>query len=708
VQDDPQKREIINRRHFSFRLNLFFFITFALFSVLIVRLAILQFVEGPMLSAEGSSKSTRSVKIPPIRGNIYDSAGYPIAYSTSTQSLYFSIQPELGLEEAKESAKQLAAQLEQIFTKYGNPAKAMTVDDIIRQMDLDFRRNTISTPRRIKSGLTNKEIAYFMENRTSFKGIDIMEESVRNYDSQSISVQLVGYLKKYKGVRETLDFYKEKSKEEEPTLQYLEEEDVGMDGLELMYQDVLRGKNGLKTYPVNNAERIIGPMQITNPEKGSDIYLTINKNVQLKTESAIMNHLKKITTSTNIYEHAEYAKTGFAVAMEVETGKIVAMASMPDYDPNIWAGGRISPEDYENFQNVLENGTIRSVYGKYKTKAERDKHPSSIVPPGSTMKPLSVLIGLNEGLFTPNTIYTDTGVFTFGKAGYERFIRNSQRHVYGKIDGAGAIEHSSNPFMAAMVGNQLYMRGGKNGKTSVEIWDEYMKQFGLGVLTGSGLPNESKGIIEYFSEAERGSSQSALIFASFGQQGRYTTLQLAQYTAMLANRGKRMKPQFVNEIKDSDGNLIQGFTPEVLNTVDIPAKYWEEIETGMSLVKSQGFEGFEYSYRRKTGTSEQDVASRRAENAVFIAYAPADKPKLAVAVVVPDGGFGAYGASPIARQIFDAYDEEIGLTGVPKKKAAETTNTTETAGTTGTTGTRGTTGTTGTPGAAANAAGTNE
>ncbi|NIK78440.1 penicillin-binding protein 2 [Paenibacillus castaneae] len=680
MQDDPQKREIINRRHFSFRLNLFFFVTFALFSVLIVRLAILQFVEGPTLSAEGAKKGTRFNAIPPIRGNIYDSTGYPIAYSTSTQSLYFSIQPDMGLNAAVEKSKELAVELEKVFTKYGDPEKAMTVEDIIRQMDLDFRRNTISTPRRIKSGLTNKEIAYFMENRSNFKGIDIMEESVRNYDTDSIAVQLVGYLKKYKGVRETVDFYNEKTKEKDETLKYLEEEDVGMDGLEFMYQDVLRGKNGLKSYPVNNAERIIGPMQITNPEKGSDLYLTINKNVQLTTETAIMDQLKKITTSTNKYERAEYAKTGFAVAMEVDTGKVVAMASMPDYDPNIWSGGRISAEDYENFQNVLENGTIRSVYGKYDTKAERDKHPSSIVFLGSTMKPLSVLVGLNEKLFNTNTYYPDTGAFSFGKKGYERIIKNSQGHVYGNIDGAGAIEHSSNPFMAAMVGNRLYMRPAVNGKSGVEIWDDYMKQFGLGVLTGSGLPNESKGVIGYFSEAERGSAQSALIFASFGQQGRYTTLQLAQYAAMLANRGSRMKPQFVNEIKDSDGNIVQGYTPEVLNSVDYPVEYWKEIELGMSKVSVQGFEGVDYTFRRKTGTSEQQVAGRTAENAVFIAYAPADHPKLAVAVVIPDGGFGAYGAAPIARKIFDAYDQEIGLNGVPKKKAVNDEASTSTVG----------------------------
>ncbi|MFF2885322.1 peptidoglycan D,D-transpeptidase FtsI family protein [Paenibacillus sp. NPDC057967] len=668
MQDDPQKRDIDNRRNFTFRLNFFFFITFALFSLLIVRLAVLQFVEGPSLSAIGVDTSTRKNQIPPIRGNIYDANGYPIAFSTSTQSLYYSIQPSTRSKKYDDAAKETAEKLEEVFQKFGDPKLEMSVDDIIRQMDLDFQRNYLYVPRRIKSGLTNAEVAYFMENLSDFTGIEIMEESVRNYDQSSIAVQLVGYLKKYKGVRLDNEFYKNKMNETDPTLKYLEEEEVGLDGLEFMYQDVLRGKNGLKTYPINNQEHIIGPMRITNPEKGSDLYLTINKDVQLRTEEAIMTHLEKIRTSSNRYERAEYAQTGFAVAMEVDTGKVVAMASMPDYDPNIWAGGRISPEDYENFGYVLSNGTIRTVYGPYKTTEERNRHPSSIVPLGSTMKPLTVLLGLNEGLFTTETRYNDTGAFYYGRAGTHQVrIGNSQGKVFGSIDGAKAIEKSSNPFMAAMIGNALYMRGPVNGKSSVEIWDEYMKQFGLGVSTESGLPGESAGVIEYFGEAERASEQSALVQASFGQQGRYTTLQLAQYVATLANRGARVKPQFVSEIRDADGNVVQGYTPEILNTIDIPEKYWKEIETGMSKVDVQGFEGFEHKFNRKTGTSEQEVSKRRANNAVFIAYAPADKPKLAVAVVVPDGGFGGYGAAPIARQIFDAYDAEIGLTGVPNK-----------------------------------------
>jgi len=661
MQDDPKQREIVRRKQFSFRLNIFFFILFAVFSVLIVRLAVLQFVEGPQLSAAGSKKSEREDPIAPIRGNIYDMNGNPIAYSTSTQSLYYSIQPTVrGGKSSTDQAHEMAEKLAEVFETYGDENNAMTKEDIIRQMDLEFRRNYISTPRRIKTGLTNEELAYIMENQSEFAGVNILEESVRHYSEDTVAVQLVGYLKKYRGARNSYEFYAQKMEETNSLYKYLEEEEVGFDGIEFMYQDILRGTNGIKSYPVNSSGAITGEITITNPEKGADLYLTIDKDVQLHTEESIMKHLEKIRNSNYHYERAPYAVTGFAVAMEVDTGKVMAMASMPDYDPNIWAGGSISTADYDNFEHVLNNGTIRPVYGPYSDE-ERRKHPSSILPLGSTIKPLTVLIGLNEGLFGTNTYYNDTGRFGFGKAGHETYIRNSGNKSYGNIDGALAIQKSSNPFMSAMIGDRLYKRGAVNGKSSIQIWDDYMKQFGLGASTESGLIGESNGVIDYFAEAESGSPQSALVYASFGQQGRYTTLQLAQYTAMLANRGKRMKPQFVNEIRSSTGELLQSYEPVVLNEVDIPDEYWKEIETGMSKVGVQGFEGFQHSFNRKTGTSEQDVAGRRAENAVFIAYAPANNPKLAVAVVVPDGGFGGYGAAPIARQIFDAYDAVFGL-----------------------------------------------
>ena len=156
--------------------------------------------------------------------------------------------------------------------------------------------------------------------------------------------------------------------------------------------------------------------------------------------------------------------------------------------------------------------------------------------------------------------------------------------------------------------------------------------------------------------------------------GRYTTLQLAQYAATLASQGKRMQPQFVNEITNSDGNKVKGFTPKVLNTISFPKAYWDEIDKGMLNVSVPAFKDAPYKVLRKTGTSEQTTSVGTVDNAVFIAAAPAEDPVIAVAVVVPEGGFGSSGAGPIARKIIDAYDDAIGLNGVPKKKAADPAN----------------------------------
>nr|WP_306220533.1 penicillin-binding transpeptidase domain-containing protein [Cohnella sp. WQ 127256] len=618
---------------------------------------------GDSLRAEEHKNGTRKIPIPPIRGDIYDSAENPIAYSLSTQSLYYYLDMKMKSEQGME----LAASLVEVFNKLGNKsAKPLTVQDVFDFMDLDGKVHKSFQPRRIKSGLTKEEIAYFSEHRPQFSGIEIDEESIRQYSQDQVAVQLVGYMKKLSGST-AIEKYKDivEQKKTDDKLKYISTEEVGVDGLELLYQDALRGLNGVKEYPINSLGEIIGPMKLTKPTKGENLYLTINRDIQLITQQAIMEHIKKIHDSTLKHERAP-ATTGYAVAMEVDTGKIVAMASMPDYDPSVWQGG-ISQKDLDEIGFFVGNGTINQVYPPYKNPDERKNHPSSMVYLGSTQKPLTVLLGLNEKLFTTDTIYKDIGYFEFGREGHEVRIRNASGVANGNLNATRAIAKSSNAFMSAMVGNQLFKQF-KDDK-GLDIWDSYMKQFGLGVTTGSGLPNESAGVLDYFKSAKSEGLQSALIRASWGQQAKYTTLQLAQYAATLASHGKRMKPQFVNEIRDVDGNVTQPFQAEVLNTVDIPEAYWNAIEAGMAQVKVEGFEGVNYTYLRKTGTSQQDVGNRlKVENAVFIAYAPAKIPKLAVAVVVPDGGYGGWGAAPIARKIFDAYDAKIGLTGTPRNQ----------------------------------------
>jgi penicillin-binding protein 2 len=660
---DPAQQEAIRKRHFAFRLNVFFFSAFLLFSILVVRLAFLQFVESDAMRKAEESSGTISTPIAPIRGNIFDRNGYAIAYTESTQSLFFRVEPG----QKRQDVVDLARKLSELFKRNGNWSKAhLTAEEIIKRMDVGYdihKMDTkppgyLSVPRRIKEGLSQREIAYLLEHKDELKGLEITEESVRRYDSNTIATPLIGFMREFSTAKNQTASYLERYKADHG--QYMNDEYVGFEGLELLYQDVLRGNNGFKTYPVNAQQKIVGRVDIQFPQKGHNLTLSLDKDVQLIAEASIMNHINWLKSDEAKLLKTPYqgknAVAGYAVAMEVKTGHVVAMASMPDYDSNVWRGG-ISTVDYNLIQRRYLNGTIRERYSDLPDD-QYTKHPSSLVPLGSTIKPLTVLVGLSEGLITPESKYQDTGIFVYGRD--ESKIQNSGKRGYGSINPTSAIRVSSNTFMSAMIGNRLYLSS--KIKEPLDVWDSYMKQFGLGVSTGSGLPGEQSGIIEYYATEKNSSAQAALVQASFGQQGRYTVLQLAQYITTLANRGKRLKPQFVSEITDYEGNVIEQYKePIILNEIILPDKYWTTIENGM-VSNAQGFDGVTYTFRRKTGTSQSDIAGAKLENAVFVAYAPAENPKLAVAVVVPEGGFGGWGAAPIARQIFDAYDKYIGLT----------------------------------------------
>ncbi|MNB88119.1 Penicillin-binding protein 2B [compost metagenome] len=658
------------------RLNLFFFGTFFIFCIIIVRLAGLQFTEGALLTEEEIKRDTKFVPLAAMRGIIFAAGGEQIAYSTPVESLYLTLNKEYTAkttdkvtgetsltEKAKNKSNDLAARLVAEFEKYGSAdAPKLTQQDVLDLLDLDFKKYLGYVPRRIKAGLTSEEIAYFMEHKDEYPGITIVEESVRHYDKDTVAVQTVGFGKPFKSTEDIAMYKNIRSAMKDnssPGLMYKTEEYVGFDGLEMQYQRELRGENGyqvISVTPQNMAEKV---EQTVPPVKGNNIWMTINKNVQMKTEQAILDQIKWLHTNAVQGETHPDALTGYAVAMEVETGNIVAMASMPDYDSNVWTKDSLPTSVWNKIMNNHLNGTITS------NSSGRSGHDfSSLVFLGSTIKPLSVLIGLNEGFFNTSSTYPDVGITYFGKDD-KSSVRNSSGHVYGKLYPADAIKQSSNVFMVDMVGKQLYKK--YLGDKGVEVWDEYMKKFGLGVSTQSGLPGESPGQINYTDFKAAGSSQAALVYASFGQQGSYTTLQLAQYATTLANEGVRIKPQLVSKITDAQGKVVKEFKKEVLNKVTFDKSFWREIKKGMSS-KVSAFDDFPYDFARKTGTSEKtDRKNINRDNGVFIAFAPRENPKLAVAVVIPEGGFGSNSAAPVARKIFDAYDWEYGLDGVPKK-----------------------------------------
>lgn len=677
------RKEIVDRKESKsestdLRTNIFFFSTFIIFCIIIIRLAVLQFVEGPTLTEDETNRDYKTVPLTAFRGIIYAADGEKLAYSTPTQSLYITLTKEytatrtdkdtrktMLTDDANAKSQALAGKLAAAFETYGNHTdKKITKEDILEALDLYSKKYSGYVARRIKSGLTNEEVSYFMEHKDEYPNLEVIEESARHYDTDTVAVQTVGYVKLFKssGSLATYQNIRNAMKNDpEPGLTYKEDELVGFDGLEMQYQRELRGQNGFKVISVDPQNMAEKTEEIVPPVKGNNLWTTINKKIQMITEQAITDQINWLHTHPVQGETHPDALTGYAVAMEVDTGNIVAMASMPDYDTNVWATGSILTEQYKQIEKNYQNGTITPI-----SSGQSGHNFGSTVFLGSTIKPLTVLIGLQEGFFSTSYSYQDKGITSFGREGHETFVRNSSNHVYGSLYPWKAIEKSSNTFMVDMIGKKLYEKYKSKG---IGVWDTYMKEFGLGVSTGVGLPREYKGDLNYEAEAKAGSPQSALVYASFGQQGRYTVLQLAQYAATLANEGQRIKPQLVSKITDSNGKVVKEFKREVLDEVtSFKKSYWKEIKKGMNSSVDSAFSGFPYDFARKTGTSEQaDNKNVKRDNGVFIAFAPRDKPKLAVAVVIPEGGFGSSSAAPVARKIFDAYDWEYGLDGIPKK-----------------------------------------
>lgn len=677
VQDKDRENEVRRQRSFGLRLNLFFFSVFVIFSVIIVRTAMLQFVEGPDLKQEAVSRVTRDIPMQPVRGNILSAEGVPIAYSKPTQTLYatplknFGDNSEQGLSNRPE-LKKVVNELLAKFAELNPSGEQPTLEEMVGKgstaglLDLNNKSHYGYMPRKIKTELNDTEIAYFKEHKNEFKGVlmlEVVEETTREYNADSVAVQTVGYLSQFKRVRENKNFpfyqdiYKKQAIESSPTVQYSEDEIVGYYGLEQQYQKELRGKNGYKRIEITpqSMAKEGGVDSIVAPVKGNDLWLNINKEVQTATEKAITDQIQSMRSSN------PYISTGFAVAMEVDTGNVVAMASMPDFDPNYYKTGGISTEHYNEIQYLYSNGTIRA-----KAPDDERNKAESVVYMGSTIKPLSVLVGLKEGVITPFSDYYDKG-FTYLNESDKKGIKNAGGHFLGSIGPRTAIEESSNTFMIDMIGKKLLS---KYGSTVVDVWDKHMKEFGLGVPTEVDLPGEQSGTMDYTNDSE--SLLTRMAYASFGQQGKYTTMQLAQFTVMLANRGERLKPHIVGKITDAKGNEVYTAKREVLNKAEYSNDYWDLVQKGMNTKLTGTFDDFPYDFARKTGTSTQEARGHQIDNGVFIAYAPRENPKLAVAVVVPEGGFGSQSAAPIARKIFDAYDYEYGLDGIAKKNVQQT------------------------------------
>ncbi|MDI3257202.1 MAG: penicillin-binding protein 2 [Kyrpidia sp.] len=577
-----------------------------LLGVLADRLVQLQLVEGASYKQLADRNRFEILTRPAPRGKIFDRNGQLLVSNKASFGLYWAdLVPDKGQE--RRIAEQLA------------PVLQMSPDAILQKMN-DTSQGAIW--RAVKLGLTDQQVAYVYEHAGELPGMHVVATPEREYKGGTLACHVVGYLNSIPPSQ--LQDYLNQG--------YRRDEKVGRQGVEQSYEKDLRGTDGAFRFMVNAANQPTAGIQAVSPVPGNDLVLTIDARVQQATQQALADQVQKL--------RSQGVKNAAAVLIDVNTGQVIAMASYPYYDPNWFVQG-ISQAQWNQFAPAEMNRAIQN--------------PEV---PGSTGKLITAIAALQDGVISPSWTTYDPGYIQIGSY----VIRDWKAH--GTVNVIDAIRESCDTFFYR-VGIMASRWTPGMSYSALAQWEQgartdwmkrfqnYQKQFGLGVLTGIDLPNEEKGSLE-----DDGHLPS-VYYSAIGQFERFTPMELAQYTATIANGGKRMEPHVVDRVVAPDGTVIRRIDPKVLNTVPVSPQVLQVVRQGMYEVCNVpsgtaygAFLGATYKAAGKTGTAETGVQGF--DNSVFIGFAPYDHPEVAAAVVVPGGGHGADSAA-VVRKMFDAY-----------------------------------------------------
>ena len=459
-------------------------------------------------------------------------------------------------------------------------------------------------PIKIKRGISFDAVAWIEENSFNLPGVDYIVEMHRGYPGGINGSHIFGYLKEIS--------QKQLSIENE---YYNQGDNVGNTGVEKTYENQLRGTKGNKFVIVNSRRKVIDVFNKGSEDipavKGNDLILTIETNAQ------------------RVAEEEFSGKKGALVAIDPATGDILALVSAPEFDLNKFS--YITPE---NYLESLYNDPGKPLFNRATT---------SIQSPGSTYKVLSAIAALDLGIITTSTTFRCTGGITYG-----RFFKC--HGVHGRVNVITAIEKSCNSFFYQLI-----------SKIGIENWAKYGRLFGFDSITGIDIGEENAGLIpdeEYYKKRYGPKwPKSIMLSLSIGQgEVSVTPLQLAQYTALIANNGNGYQPHLVKGIVYESNNTVVDFDYTEID-VGIGQKTFDIVKEGMFLVvNGEGtathLRYSEYEISGKTGTAQNPHGE---DHAWFIAFAPFDKPKIAIAVMVENVGFGGTHAAPIAKKVIEAY-----------------------------------------------------
>ncbi|MEB8650018.1 penicillin-binding protein 2 [Bacillus cereus] len=508
------------------------------------------------------------------RGKVFDQNGVILATNKKVKSLYCTSNDE---KLSKQDTSNTLAFFNQFSSEFQHD---ISTKNIKSQLQQSYKKQTMNDIP-LYSDITENELAFINKNKPN--NVIIKDEWIRYYPKHEIGSQVIGYVENDLNSKHML---------------------VGKSGIELQYENDLKGKSG-KTliFKIGNKKFF---WNIQNVQIGKDVRLALDSKLQQKTEEALRSQIKKIPD----------AKAGYAVVSDVKTGAVLTMANSAVFNPNTHVSFK-----NENFKSLSQNKTIQKL-----------KYGESYVNMSSTIKPLTILIGLSEKLFQPEDTYLDKGTFQYDN---QNNISNAPGTPTGEITPRQAIINSSNTFMTAKVALPLFNQNNGNIEKVAHIWTDYLMQFGLRSKTGIDLPFEEDGQYEFHPSNTFEKGISALLNASWGENEVHTPLQLAQYAATLASKGDKYKPQIVSAIIGQDGRETKKFKPILESSNRYPMEFWSVVQGGMGQ-NIEEIKNLPFHVAGKTGsTGSPNEQERMINHSLFISYAPTEDPQIAISVVIP-------------------------------------------------------------------------
>ncbi len=575
------------------------------FIILITRTGYLEIIKGKYYKniASGNRIRKETTKVP--RGVIYSRNEELLVHNIPSFDAVLTPQD---FPKEKEDILRISKTLAEVLH--------ISLEDVNKKID---EMNPISTdPVLIRENISEDQALILESKKTDLPGIKVEINAIREYLNTPYPTHIIGYTGKI--TQEELNNKRDES--------YLITDIIGKVGIEKFYEKELRGTPGQREVEIDSSGRLKRVLAENPGKAGKNLILSINLDLQKKMQDSLEMMMKQV-----------YSSTGSVIALNPESGEILGMVSLPSFDSNLFSKG-ISPQDLKKLKENPNNPFINRVI-------------SGTYPPGSTIKPLMAVAGLEEGVINSNTRIFCPGLIRIGKWIFPCWEKSG----HGSLEVTQAIAFSCDVFFYIIGGGYKDFSG-----LNMDKIKEYAHLFGLGNTLGVDLPGETSGLVPDKTWKEEIKKEKWYIgdtyHVSIGQGDLLATpLQMASYTATIANGGKLYKPYLVKEIRDSETGGVQFVEPEIMRENFISKHNIDIVKSGMrkavTIGSASSLDNLPIKVAGKTGTAQFGTEGKT--HAWFICFAPYDDPEIVLAVLVEGGGEGYKVAAPVAKEILEWY-----------------------------------------------------